>query len=76
MTTSGKGGKLKGRSQRRVQEFDEAHERYKEEQYDKELAEREIWKDKERKQKDAAGTSKEGVEEEVPSEGEKVVEEE
>ena len=28
-------------------------------------------KDMERKQKDAAGTSKEGVEEEVPSEGEK-----
>ena len=67
----GKGGKPKGRSQRRVQEFDEACERYKEEQYDKELAEMETWMDMERKQKDAAGTSKEGVEEEVPSEGER-----
>ena len=67
----GKGGKPKGRSQRGVQEFDKACERYKEEQYDKELAERETRKDMERKQKDAAGTSKEGVEEEVPSEGEK-----
>ena len=34
MTTTGKGGKggkPKARSQRRVQEFDEAHERYEEE---------------------------------------------
>ena len=67
MTTTGKGGKggkPKARSQRRVQEFDGAHERYEEEQYDKELAEREMQKNMERKQKDAAGTSKERVEEE------------
>ena len=39
----GKGGKgkPKGRSQRRVQEFDDARAQYEEEQYDKELAEKE-----------------------------------
>ena len=54
MKTTGKGGKggkgnPKGRSQRRVQEFDDARVQYKEEQYDKELAEKEIQKDLERK---------------------------